>query len=176
MAEPKVAILAGGCFWCMVMPFDGKEGVLSIRSGYTGGAVENPTYPQVKAQTTGHVEAVKIEYDPDRISFSELLDVFWRQIDPTDDGGQFGDRGSSYRTAIFYFDEEQRQAAEASRAAMEASGKFAGPIVTPILPAAPFYEAEEYHQDYAKKEPEKYADDFAVKQRKAFLHELWDEA
>lgn len=170
------AILAGGCFWCMVIPFDEYEGVLNVTSGYTGGHLENPTYEQVKSQQSGHLEAVEILYDPTKISFSELLDIYWQQINPTDDGGQFGDRGDSYRTAIFYTNETQRLEAEASKQRLAESGKFKKPIVTRVLPEQPFYIAEEYHQDYAKKAPEAYAQDFAVKERKQYIHETWKDS
>jgi len=173
--QSKRAILAGGCFWCMVIPFDEYEGVLKVTSGYTGGHIENPTYEQVKSQQSGHLEAVEILYDPTKISFTELLEVFWQQINPTDDGGQFGDRGDSYRTAIFYTDEAQRLEAEASKQHLAESGKFNKPVVTRILPVQPFYIAEDYHQDYAKKAPEAYSQDFAVKERKQFIHQTWDE-
>lgn len=173
--QSKRAILAGGCFWCMVIPFDEYDGVQKVTSGYTGGHIENPTYEQVKSQQSGHLEAVEILYDPTKISFTELLEIFWQQINPTDDGGQFGDRGDSYRTAIFYTDEAQRLEAEASKQSLAESGKFNKPIVTRILPVQPFYVAEDYHQDYAKKAPEAYAQDFAVKERKQFIHQIWDE-
>ncbi|MDQ0338026.1 methionine-S-sulfoxide reductase [Caldalkalibacillus uzonensis] len=152
----KLATFAGGCFWCMVPPFEEQEGVIRIVSGYTGGHQPHPTYEEVCVGTTGHYEAVQITYDPERITYDQLLDIFWRQIDPTDPGGQFYDRGDSYRTAIFCHDEEQRQKAEASKQALEERGIFDKPIVTQILPAAPFYPAEEYHQDYHKKNPFRY--------------------
>lgn len=170
----KKATLAGGCFWCMVMPFDEYEGVLSVVSGYCGSKTdEPPSYELVKSGRTDLVEAVEISFDDSRITFRELLDIFWMQIDPTDDGGQFGDRGISYRTAIFVHDEEQRQEAERSRAALQQSGTFTKPIVTRILPFARFYPAEAYHQDYARREQEKYLADQAVRERKAFLEQTW---
>lgn len=172
----KRSILAGGCFWCMVIPFEEYEGVHKVTSGYTDGHIENPTYEQVKSQQSGHLEAVEIIYDESKIKFSELLDIYWQQINPTDDGGQFGDRGESYRTAIFYTDEDQRLEAEASLKKLANSGKFSKPIVTRILPVKPFYVAEEYHQDYAKKSPEAYSDDFAVKERKQFIQQVWKKA
>ncbi|RIV28108.1 peptide-methionine (S)-S-oxide reductase [Alicyclobacillaceae bacterium I2511] len=152
----QLATFAGGCFWCMVKPFDQWPGVHSVVSGYTGGHTENPTYEQVCSGTTGHVEAVQITFDPVMMSFEKLLDVFWRQIDPTDSGGQFCDQGSSYKTAIFYHSEEQRRTAELSKLHLEQSGRFGSPIVTPILPAGPFYPAEAYHQDYYRKNPAHY--------------------
>src|SRR5699024_10262997 len=140
------AIFAGGCFWCMVEPFDEQPGIESIVSGYTGGHVENPTYEQVCADNTGHVEAVEITFNPDIFPYEDLVELFWRQIDPTDDGGQFHDRGSSYKTAIFYQNDAQKTIAENSKQALIDSGKFKKPIVTPIVPAEPFYEAEAEHQ------------------------------
>lgn len=145
------ATFAGGCFWCMVAPFQEQEGVLQVVSGYTGGHKENPTYREVCSGQTGHYEAVQVTYDPSRISYPELLEIFWRQIDPTDPGGQFHDRGQSYQTAIFYHDEQQKKQAEESRDRLQASGYFQAPIVTKILPASEFYPAEDYHQDYHKK-------------------------
>lgn len=145
------ATFAGGCFWCMVHPFEDRPGIKDVVSGYTGGHKENPTYEEVCSDTTGHVEAVQITYDPDVFPYEKLLDLFWRQIDPTDPGGQFHDRGESYKTAIFYHNDEQKQWAEASKKELEESGRFNQPIVTDILPASTFYPAEEYHQDYHKK-------------------------
>lgn len=150
------ATLAGGCFWCMQPPFDKLAGVISTTVGYCGGKEENPDYKQVSAGKTGHAEAVEIEYDPSRISYAQLLDVFWRNIDPTQKDGQFNDLGRQYRTAIFYHNEEQRRLAEASKEELGKSGRFAKEIVTEIVPATTFYEAEEYHQDYYKKNPLRY--------------------
>ena len=149
--QTEIATFAGGCFWCMVEPFDQRPGVIDISSGYTGGHVENPTYEQVCSNTTGHVEAVQITFDPEIMSYQELVETFWQQIDPTDAGGQFNDRGESYQSAIFYHTEEQKKIAEDSKKALDESNRFKMPIVTPILPAKPFYEAEEDHQDYYKK-------------------------
>ncbi|ALC88986.1 methionine sulfoxide reductase [Bacillus sp. FJAT-18017] len=149
MAE--LATFAGGCFWCMVQPFDEQPGIEKVVSGYTGGHKENPTYEEVCSDTTGHYEAVQITFDPDVFPYKKLLELYWQQIDPTDPGGQFNDRGLSYRTAIFYHSEEQRQLAEQSKQELAASGKFSKPIVTEILPAKTFYPAEEKHQDYYKK-------------------------
>ncbi|WP_077621798.1 peptide-methionine (R)-S-oxide reductase MsrB [Sediminibacillus massiliensis] len=146
------ATFAGGCFWCMVEPFDERPGIYSVISGYTGGTTENPTYEEVCSNTTGHVEAVQITYDPDIFSYERLLEIFWKQIDPTDAGGQFNDRGESYQTAIFYHNEKQKELAEKSKRELEQSGRFDNPIVTPILPASTFYKAEEKHQDYYKKQ------------------------
>lgn len=149
----KLATFAGGCFWCMVSPFDEQPGIINVVSGYTGGYVDNPTYEQVRAQTTGHYEAVQITYDPTIFPYKKLLDLYWQQIDPTDAGGQFNDRGNAYRTAIFTHDEEQLEIAEASKAELAASNRFTQPIVTEILPAKPFFNAEEKHQHYYKKVP-----------------------
>jgi peptide-methionine (S)-S-oxide reductase len=168
------ATFAGGCFWCMVHPFDEEPGVLRVISGYTGGTVPHPTYEQVTAGGTGHREAVDITFDPTRISYARLLDIFWRQIDPTDPGGQFYDRGPSYRTAIFYHSESQRQQAVASKAALAASGRFDRPIVTEILAAGPFYPAEAYHQDYYRKHAQHYSRYRLLSGRDAFLKTYWD--
>lgn len=147
----ELATFAGGCFWCMVEPFDEQPGIVEVVSGYTGGHKENPTYEEVCSDTTGHYEAVQITFDPAVFSYEKLLKLFWQQIDPTDEGGQFNDRGSSYRTAIFYHNETQKELAEASKAEIGTSGIFQKPIVTQILPAGPFYRAEEKHQQYYKK-------------------------
>ena len=152
----SVATFAGGCFWCMEPPFRKLAGVIDVISGYTGGETENPTYEQVTAGGTGHIEAVQIIYDENRISYDSLLEVYWRQINPTDDGGQFVDRGYSYTSAIFYHDETQQALAESSKEALEASNRFDGPLVTPIREADDFYRAEEYHQNYAGKNPLRY--------------------
>lgn len=152
----ELATFAGGCFWCMVKPFDQFDGIEKVVSGYTGGHVENPTYEQVCQDNTGHYEAVQITFDPAIFPYEKLLEIFWQQIDPTDEGGQFHDRGTSYKTAIFYHSEEQREKAEKSKRTLADSGRFQKEIVTSILPAKPFYEAEEYHQDYYKKHPIRY--------------------
>jgi len=169
----RVATFAGGCFWCMVKPFDQMPGIIRVVSGYTGGEVENPTYEQVCSGATGHYEAVQITYDPALISYPQLLQIFWRQIDPTDAGGQFADRGQSYAPAIFYHDEEQHQQAQESKRLLEESKRFDKPIATPILPAKPFYPAEEYHQDYYKKNPLRYKYYQAASGRAAFVKEAW---
>ncbi len=148
------AIFAGGCFWCMVHPFDELPGVTSVTSGYTGGHKPNPTYHEVSAGDTGHVEAVQIVYDPKKIRYEKLLDVFWVNVDPLDSGGQFCDRGNTYTSAIFYQNEEQKKLAEQSKAAIEK--KLGKTVVTAIRPAAAFYPAEDYHQDYYKKNPLRY--------------------
>jgi peptide methionine sulfoxide reductase msrA/msrB len=172
-AATAKATFAGGCFWCMEPPFEKLEGVKEVISGYTGGHKVNPTYKEVSAGTTGHVEAVEVIYDPSKITYKELLDVFWRQIDPTDSGGQFVDRGSSYVTGIFYHDEEQKRLAEQSKAELDASGRFDKPIVTPIRKAGPFYRAEEYHQDYYKKNPIRYKFYRFNSGRDRFLDKVW---
>lgn len=152
----ETAILAGGCFWCMVKPFDQWDGVESVISGYTGGHVPNPTYEEVCTGTTGHTEAVKITFDPEVISYEKILDVYWTVMDPTDIGGQFVDRGSSYRPEIFYTTEEQKETAENSKKSWDTSGRFSKPIVVPITKATEFYDAEDYHQDFYKKNPAHY--------------------
>lgn len=168
-----MATFAGGCFWCMVKPFDELPGIKSVVSGYTGGHAENPTYEQVTAGITGHVEAVQITFDPGIFPYEKLLDIYWRQIDPTDTGGQFHDRGQSYQTAIFYHNEKQRQLAEESKRGLEKSGRFDKPIAVKILPAKPFYPAEEYHQDYYKKNPFHYRHYYEGSGRKAFIEKNW---
>ncbi|WP_163526174.1 peptide-methionine (R)-S-oxide reductase MsrB [Halobacillus ihumii] len=145
------ATFAGGCFWCMVEPFEERPGIESVTSGYTGGRTENPTYMSVITESTGHREAVQIVYNPEVFSYERLLEIFWQQIDPTDEAGQFADRGYSYTTAIYYHNDAQKQIAEASKARLEESGKFNKPIVTEIIPAATFYPAEDKHQDYHRK-------------------------
>ncbi|MCP5275131.1 MAG: peptide-methionine (S)-S-oxide reductase MsrA [Burkholderiales bacterium] len=152
-----VAIFAGGCFWCTESDFDKLPGVTSTTSGYIGGTVINPTYKQVVTGKTGHVEAVKIQFDKTLISYAELLDAFWPTIDPVFVGGQFCDIGPQYRSAIFYLNPEQKVLAEASKQALEDSGRFDQPIVTVILPATEFYAAEDYHQDYYLKNPLRYS-------------------
>ena len=151
-----IATFAGGCFWCMEPPFDELDGVSSTISGYTGGHVENPSYEQVSAGGTGHTEAMQVTYDPDVVSYETLLDVYWHNIDPLDAGGQFCDRGSSYRSAIFVHTPEQRKMAEASKQSIAESGQLNGEIVTPIQEASTFYPAEEYHQNYYDKNPLRY--------------------
>lgn len=152
----EVATFAGGCFWCVESDFDNVPGVVRTISGYTGGRVENPSYKQVSSEKTGHREAVQIHFDPKRTSYADLLEVLWRSVDPTDAGGQFCDRGESYTTAIFVNSETQRQLAEGSKQSLEQSGVLQHPIVTTIETAGPFYSAEDYHQDYYKKNPVSY--------------------
>ncbi|WP_339228022.1 peptide-methionine (S)-S-oxide reductase MsrA [Oceanobacillus sp. FSL K6-2867] len=171
----ELATFAGGCFWCMVEPFDQRPGIESVISGYTGGRVENPTYEQVCTNTTGHVEAVQITFNPDYMPYEELVNTFWQQIDPTDAGGQFNDRGESYQTAIFYHNESQKQIAEKSKQKLEASGKFTKPIATQILPAKPFYRAEDSHQDYYKKQSFHYRLYKKGSGREDFIKDNWQE-
>ncbi|SOC37400.1 peptide-methionine (S)-S-oxide reductase MsrA [Ureibacillus acetophenoni] len=168
------ATFAGGCFWCMVKPFDQWDGIHKVTSGYMGGTIKNPTYEQVKTGTTGHYEVVEIEFDSSVFPYDQLLEIFWMQIDPTDDGGQFHDRGDQYRTAIFYYNDEQRLIAEQSKKKLEESKKFTKPIVTEILQASEFYTAEDYHQDYYKKEPEHYKEDRKKSGRDEFITNHWD--
>lgn len=155
-AQLAIATFAGGCFWCMEPPYDKIAGVSDTISGYTGGRGRNPTYEQVSSGGTGHYEALQVRYDPKKVTYEKLLDVFWMNIDPYDGAGQFCDRGSQYRSAIFYHDEEQRRLAEASKSALESSGKLKGRIATMILPATTFYRAEEYHQNYYQENPVRY--------------------
>ncbi|AST91757.1 MULTISPECIES: peptide-methionine (S)-S-oxide reductase MsrA [Sutcliffiella] len=169
----QLATFAGGCFWCMVKPFDEQPGIEKVVSGYTGGHKENPTYKEVCSETTGHYEAVQITYNEQLFSYEKLLELFWQQIDPTDEGGQFHDRGDSYRTAIFYHTEEQKTVAEQSKQALEHSGRFNKPIVTKILPATVFYEAEDYHQDYYKKNEFRYKMYRVGSGRDAFIKQHW---
>lgn len=173
--QHEQAIFAGGCFWCMVKPFDQWPGVKEVVSGYTGGHKPNPTYEEVCSETTGHYEAVRITFDPEVISYEEILKIYWQQIDPTDPGGQFFDRGQSYQTAIFYLNEEQKEKAEQSKRELEESGKFSKPIVTKILPASEFYEAEEYHQHYYRKNPLHYNRYFIGSGRADFIKRHWGE-
>ncbi len=168
-----LATFAGGCFWCMEPPFDDLEGVLSTTSGYAGGRLKNPTYQEVSAGGTGHAEVIQVAYDPSRISYQELLDVFWRNIDPTAKDRQFCDRGSQYRSAIFYHDEAQRVAAEQSKRELERSKPFRGAIVTEIVALDAFYPAEDYHQDYYVKNPIKYKYYRYGCGRDKRLEELW---
>lgn len=169
----ELATFAGGCFWCMVEPFDERPGIYDVVSGYTGGHVENPTYEQVVSQQTGHVEAVQIEYDPHIMSYEELVSTFWQQIDPTDANGQFHDRGPSYRTAIFYHNKKQKEIAEKSKQQLAKSGKFSRPIVTEILPAQPFFPAEENHQYYYKKNAFHYKLYKRGSGRESFIKDNW---
>ena len=171
--KTEKATFAGGCFWCMETPFEKLDGVTEVISGYTGGKKVNPTYEEVSYGGTGHLESVQIIYDPSKITYSELLDVFWKQIDPTDPNGQFVDRGSQYRSAIFYHNDEQKGLAEKSKEELDESGKFGKPIVTEIIMASAFYKAEEYHQDYYKKNPIRYKFYRYNSGRDQYLKKIW---
>ena len=167
------ATFAGGCFWCMEYPFEKLEGVLDVVSGYTGGQEKDPTYEEVSKGQTGHVEAVQIIFDPSRITYSEILDLFWRQVDPTDPGGQFVDRGPQYRATIYYHNKEQKALAEKSRADLDNSGIYDKPIVTEIIRASEFYRAEDYHQDYHRKNPMGYKQYRRGSGRDQYLKNVW---
>lgn len=167
------AILAGGCFWCMESPFESIPGVLDVRSGYTGGSKANPTYEEVSTGKTGHVEAVEIRYDPSKVTFEQLLNAYWRNVDPTDGKGQFVDRGPQYAPVIFYKNEEEKEIALRSKDALNRSRKFKKPIDVAILPAKPFYPAEDYHQDYYKKSPQHYERYKKGSGREDFLEKTW---
>ena len=177
MAREDVTIrkgtFAGGCFWCTEADFEKLPGVVKVISGYTGGTKENPTYEEVSSGTTGHVEAVQVYYDPSKITYEELLNFFWKHIDPTDRGGQFVDRGQQYRSVIFYHDEEQKRLAEKSKEALDKSERFHKPVVTEIIKFTKFFEAEEYHQDYYKKHPLKYGYYRHGSGRDQFLSKVW---
>ncbi len=173
LASTGMATFAGGCFWCMEPPFDKQDGVLSTTSGYMGGAEENPTYKKVSAGSTGHAEAVQVRYDPSKVSYEKLLEVFWMQIDPTTPNRQFVDVGRQYRAAIFYNDEEQRRLAEESKTQLGKSERHEGPIVTEIVPAGDFWPAEDYHQDYYKKNPIRYKFYRFNSGRDQFLKKIW---
>ena len=169
----ETATFAGGCFWCMEAGFEEVEGVVEAVSGYTGGYTENPTYEEVCTGRTGHYEAVRVYYDPERLSYSELLDVFWRNVNPTDPGGQFADWGTQYKTAILYHGEEQRRLAEESKKMLDESGRFKDPVVTEIIPLGPFYRAEEYHQNYHMKQAARYRTYERLSGREGFIDENW---
>jgi peptide-methionine (S)-S-oxide reductase len=171
--ETAIATFAGGCFWCVEEAFEKVAGVTSAVSGYTGGSVPNPTYEQVSTEITGHAEAVRVAYDPAKVSYEQLVDWFWRNIDPTQANGQFCDHGTSYRSAIFVHDDAQRKVAEASKRALQASGRFKQPVVTEIVAAGPFYEAEDYHQGYYKKNPSRYRFYKLACGRAQRLEQLW---
>ena len=171
----KTAIFAGGCFWCMEPPFEELEGVIEVTVGYTGGHKKDPTYEEVSSGKTGHMEAVQVIYDPSKITYKELLDVFWKEIDPTDPSGQFADKGTQYKTAIFYQTEDERRLAEASKKEMEETGAVRKPIVTEILKASSFYKAEDYHQGYYKTCPIKYDAYKKGSGRSGFLEKKWSD-
>ncbi|MDH4099033.1 MAG: peptide-methionine (R)-S-oxide reductase MsrB [Nitrospirota bacterium] len=167
------ATFAGGCFWCMEPPFEKLDGVMEVISGYTGGHKDNPAYDEVSSGRTGHLESIEVVYDPAKVTYAQLLDVFWRQIDPTDAGGSFVDRGGQYRSAIFYHSDEQRRLAEESKAALGKSGVFNKPIATEIIKASTFYRAEDYHQDYHKRNPVRYKYYRYNSGRDQFLKKTW---
>ena len=167
------ATFAGGCFWCMEPPYDKLPGVISTTSGYMGGKTKNPTYESISSGMTGHAEVVQIEYDPSKVSYATLVETFWRNVDPTQRDGQFCDHGSQYRTAIFYHNDEQKRVAEASKAALQKNKPFKGDIVTELAPAPEFYRAEEYHQDFYKKNPSRYKLYRTGCGRDARLQALW---
>jgi len=169
----QTALFGGGCFWCMQQPFETQEGVVEVVVGYSGGTVENPDYNQVAAGQTDHLESVQVTYDPEKVDYRDLVDVFWRQIDPTDDGGQFADRGNHYRTAIFYTSEEQKNVAEKSKKDLESSNIFEKPIATRILPATTFYPAEHYHQKYYQKNSGHYTMYKKGSGWEAFIENVW---
>ena len=172
----KTAIFAGGCFWCMEGPFEAEKGVSDVVSGYIGGETKNPTYEEVSSGSSGHVEAIRVTYDPAVVSYERLLEIFWRQIDPTDAGGQFADRGTQYYTGIFYADDVQKTAAEKSKKELQASGTFSKPIVTAIRKATEFYEAEAYHQDYYKTNAIHYMMYKKGSGREDFLKQTWEKS
>ena len=169
----KLATFAGGCFWCMVKPFDEYEGVESVISGYTGGYTENPTYEEVCTDLTGHIEAIQITFDDELITYKELLDIYWSVIDPTQVGGQFADLGQHYKTVIFYHDEVQREEAEKSKEELEKSGLYNKPIATEIRKAETFYPAEDYHQYYYKKNPDHYNRYYHGSGRAKYINKIW---
>jgi peptide-methionine (S)-S-oxide reductase len=174
-ARTAKATFAGGCFWCMEPPFDTVQGVISTTSGYTGGTKKRPTYEEVSAGGTGHAESVEVLYDPAKVSYQHLLDIFWHNVDPLTPDRQFCDVGRQYRTAIFYHDEEQHRLADSTKVALERSGRFKQPIVTEIVPAGPFWRAEEYHQDYYRKNPIRYHFYRTGCGRDSRLREVWGE-
>ncbi|MCK5070360.1 MAG: peptide-methionine (R)-S-oxide reductase MsrB [Desulfocapsa sp.] len=173
MAEEKTVVFGGGCFWCMEPPFEQLDGVVEVLAGYSGGTEEEANYEQVSAGKTDHYEAVEVRYDLEKISYAELVEVFWRQIDPTDSGGQFADRGSHYKTAIFYGDDSERKAATASKDKLQASGMFDKPVATVIIPLQPFFPAEEYHQDYYRKNYSHYSSYKKGSGRQYFVDTVW---
>ena len=167
------AVFAGGCFWCMEPPFDKQKGVKATLSGYAGGSEKNPLYEEVASGATSHAESILIEYDPEQVSYKELVNIFWRNIDPTQKNGQFYDQGSQYRTVIFYLDEKQRKIAESSKREIEGSKRFKDPIVTEIAPLRFFWKAEEYHQDFYKKNPTRYYNYKKASGRDQFIEKNW---
>lgn len=172
-AEVQRAYFAGGCFWCMQYAFDRVPGVSKTVVGYTGGKVAAPEYEEVSTGETGHAESIEVQYDPAKVTYSQLLDVFWKNIDPTTLNKEFADRGTQYRTAVFYRDDAEKQAAEASKAALEKSGKYNKPIVTEITKLGPFYPAEEYHQEYYRKNPDHFQRYEVGSGRTGYLKKMW---
>ena len=172
----ETATFAGGCFWCIQPPFDKLGGVVRTTVGYTGGKEKDPTYKQVSYGKTGHAESIQIVYDPKKVTYEEILDVYWMNIDPTDSGGQFVDRGKQYRPAIFYHDEAQKRAAEASREKLDKSGRFDSPVVVEIVAATEFYPAEDYHQKFYMKDTVRYKSYRSGSGRDQFIEEYWGEA
>ncbi|WP_158860333.1 peptide-methionine (S)-S-oxide reductase MsrA [Lunatibacter salilacus] len=172
--KKESATFAGGCFWCIEAPFEGIDGILSVVSGYSGGKEKNPTYSQVSGGKTSHKEAVQVTFDPDIISYAEIIDIFWQQFDPTDEGGSFYDRGSQYESAIFFHNNNQKSVAEDSKKRLQSSGIFDSPIVTPIVKYSNFYSAEEYHQDYYKKSPREYKSYRTGSGRDRFISQHWE--
>lgn len=169
----ETATLAGGCFWCMEAPFEKVDGVISVISGFSGGEEKNPTYEEVSSGNTGHRETVQIKFDPEIVSFSELLDLYWKQFDPTDDGGSFHDRGHQYTSAIFYHSQEQKKVAEMSKENLNNSGIFSKPVITPIIKYEAFYPAEAYHQDFYKTHTERYEEYRKASGREDFIEKVW---
>ena len=174
-SKTQLATFAGGCFWCVEAPFEDLDGVISVVSGYAGGKEKNPTYGEVSSGKTSHRESVQITFDPEVISYAELVDIFWQTYDPTDAGGSFFDRGTQYESAVFYHDAEQKKVAEDSKARLDKSGRFSKPIATPIIKYTNFYEAEDYHQDYYKKSPTEYYSYRTGSGRDAFIKKHWPE-
>lgn len=172
-SSEKKAVFAGGCFWCMQPVFDQKSGVVSTAVGYTGGKKENPTYEEVSTGKTGHIEAIEVTYDPSKVTYADLIETYWRTIDPTDQGGQFSDRGTQYKTAIFYRDEEEKRIALESKEKLAKSGMFKRPIATEIIEASPFYPAEGYHQKYYLKNFDHYERYKVGSGRAGFITRMW---
>lgn len=173
--DTELATFAGGCFWCVEAPFEGIDGVITVISGYAGGKEKNPTYGEVSSGKTSHRESVQITFDPEVISYSELVDIFWQTFDPTDVGGSFYDRGSQYESAIFFHNAEQKKVADASKELLDKSGKFEKPIATPLIKYTNFYPAEDYHQDYYKKNPQEYYSYRSGSGRDKFIKDHWPE-
>lgn len=171
--ETNLATFSGGCFWCMIQPFQSVRGVVKVIPGYTGGKTKDPSYEEVSSGKTGHLEAVQVTYNPEETNYTSLLEIFWRQIDPEDDKGQFADQGTQYKTAIFYHDETQKKEAEKSKKSLEESGKFSK-VATQILPAEKFWPAEQAHWDYPKKNPVHYKLYKKFSGREAFLKKIWE--